>query len=267
MRRLLLCADDFAFSPEVSAVIAGLASRGKLNATSCMAIMPGWAEDSALLRDLPDHVEIGLHLVLTGEKPLTDLGDLTENGTLPEIDPLARRAARGEVPLAAVAREIAVQFDRFIDVLGRPPAFVDGHQHCHALPGVREIVLAETARRAPQAWVRDCVDGVIAMLSRPFPGKAIGSAWHSRGLRAAAASFGLSCNDGFAGHYGFAGDYAAIFPKFLRDPGTRHLVMCHPGAGARAGDGIAAARVVEAAALEALDIAQLAAKHALAFPA
>src|SRR3569623_1604765 len=182
MRRLLLCADDFAFSPEVSAVIAGLASRGKLNATSCMAIMPGWAEDSALLRDLPDHVEIGLHLVLTGEKPLTDLGDLTENGTLPEIAQLARRAARGEVPLAAVAREVAAQFDRFLDVQGRPPAFVDGHQHCHALPGVRELVLAETARRAPLAWVRACVDGVLAMLSRPIPGKAIGSAWHSRGL-------------------------------------------------------------------------------------
>src|SRR3569833_1395409 len=101
MRRLLLCADDFAFSPEVSAVIAGLASRGKLNATSCMAFMPVWAEDSALLRDLHGHVEIGLHLVLTGEKPLTDLGDLTENGALPGIDPLARRAARGGVPRAA----------------------------------------------------------------------------------------------------------------------------------------------------------------------
>lgn len=267
MRRLLLCADDFAFSPEVSAVIAGLAQRGKLNATSCMAIMPGWQEDSALLRDLPEHVEIGLHLVLTGEKPLTALDDLTENGTLPDIDPLARRAARGDVPLAGVAREITAQFDRFIAALGRPPAFVDGHQHCHALPGIRDIVLAETARRAPGAWVRDCVDGVFAMLSRPFAGKAIGSAWHSRGLRAAAAAHGLSCNDGFAGHYDFAGDYAAIFPRFLRAPGARHLVMCHPGRGARPGDGIAAARPVEAAALERLDVAQLAAKHGLAFPA
>jgi len=266
MRRLLLCADDFAFSSDVSAVIAGLASRGKLNATSCMAIMPGWSADSALLRDLPAHVEIGLHLVLTGEVPLTDLGDLTENGTLPDIDPLARRAARGDLPLAAIAREIAAQFDRFIDALGRPPAFVDGHEHCHALPGVRQIMLAETARRAPQAWIRDCVDGLFAMLARPFPGKAIGSAWHSRGLRAAAAAQGLRCNDGFAGHYGFAGDYAAIFPRFLRAPGKMHLVMCHPGAGSRAGDDIAAARVVEAAALETLQIDQIAAKHGLAFP-
>ncbi len=267
MRRLILCADDFAFSAEVSTVIAGLAARGKLNATSCMAIMPGWGEDSALLHGLPGQVEIGLHLVLTGEVPLTDLAELTENGTLPGIDPLARRAARGDLPLAGIAREITAQFDRFSDALGRPPAFIDGHQHCHALPGIREIVLAETARRAPQAWVRDCVDSVFAMLARPFAGKAIGSAWHSRGLRDAAAAHGLRCNDSFAGHYGFAGDYAAIFPKFLRAPGERHLVMCHPGAGMERGDSIAAARIVEAAALSELPIIQLAAKHGLAFPA
>src|SRR6201995_1398872 len=111
MRRLILCADDFAFSAEVSAVIAGLAARGKLNATSCMAIMPGWGEDSALLHTLPDHVEIGLHLVLNGETPLTDLGVLAGEGTWPDIDPLARRAARGDLPLPAIAREIAAQFD------------------------------------------------------------------------------------------------------------------------------------------------------------
>jgi hypothetical protein len=266
MPRLLLCADDFAFSPEVSAVIAGLAAKGKLNATSCMAVMPGWSTDSALLRDLPAHVEVGLHLVLTGEAPLTDLPGLTENGTLPGINALGRRAARGDLPLDAIAREVAAQFDHFIAALGRPPAFVDGHQHAHALPGIREIVLAETARRAPRAWVRDCVDGLFAMLARPFAGKALGSAWHSRGMRAAAAAHGLRCNDGFAGHYGFAGDYAAIFPKFLRAPGEMHLVMCHPGAGTRADDTIAAARIVEAAALDTLPIATLAAKHGLAFP-
>lgn len=266
MPRLLLCADDFAFSPEVSTVIAGLASRGQLNATSCMAIMPGWEADSALLRDLPAHVEIGLHLVLTGEAPLTAMPGLVDDGALPTINALGRRAARGDMPLDAIAREVAAQFDRFHDALGRPPAFVDGHQHAHALPGIRDIVLAATARRAPGAWVRDCTDRLAAMLARPFVGKALGSAWHSRGLRAAAAAHGLRCNDSFAGHYGFAGDYAALFPKLLRFPGERHLVMCHPGAGNRAGDAIAAARIVEAAALERLPISALAAKHGLAFP-
>lgn len=43
--------------------------------------------------------------------------------------------------------------------------------------------------------------------------------------------------------------------------------MCHPGADTRRGDVIAAARVVEAAALRTLPIAALAAEHGLAFAA
>ncbi len=267
MPRLILCSDDFAWSREVSETIADLAASGKLNAISCMAVMPGWAADSRLLAGLPPHVEIGLHLTLTGEDPLTPMPKLAPDGVLPEINPLGRMAARGRLPLDEIAAEIAAQFHAFIAATGRPPAFVDGHQHAHALPGIREIVLAETARRAPGAWVRDCTDRLGAMLARPFAGKAIGSAWHSRGLRKAAAALGLATNDSFAGHYDFAGDYAALLPRFLRRPGATHLVMCHPGAGARPGDTIAAARPREAQVLRNRSIADMAAAEGLAFPA
>ncbi|MCP3733566.1 ChbG/HpnK family deacetylase [Sphingomonas sp. RP10(2022)] len=267
MPRLILCADDFAFSREVSETIAALAREGKLNATSCMTLMPGWMEDAALLRDLPRHVEIGLHLTLTGERPLTAMPMLAPDGMLPEIDPLARMASRGQVPLDEIAGEVAAQFDAFVAAMGRAPDFVDGHQHSHALPGIRDIVLFETANRAPKAWVRDCVDRVAAMLARPFSGKAIGSAYHSRGLRDAAARYGLRCNDSFAGHYDFASDYRNLFPRFLRKAGGMHLVMCHPGAGVRPGDAIAKARPREADALRKWSIADMAAAQGLAFPA
>lgn len=267
MPRLILCADDFGFSRDVSATIAELARAGKLNATSCMAVMPGWADDAALLADLPNTVEVGLHLTLTGERPLTAMPRLAPGGVLPAINPLARMAARARAPFDEVAGEVAAQFDAFVAARGRPPDFVDGHQHSHALPGIREIVLAETARRAPRAWVRDCSENVPAMLARPFAGKAIASAWHCRGLRRAAAAHGLTCNDSFAGHYDFASDWRALFPRFLRRPGDVHLVMCHPGAGERRGDAIAAARPLEAQALRDCPIADMAAREGLAYPA
>lgn len=251
----------------MSETIADLARAGKLNAISCMAVMPGWADDSALLADLPDHVEIGLHLTLTGERPLTAMPRLAPDNVLPAINPLGRKAARGYLPLGEIAAEVTAQFDAFIAAMGRPPAFVDGHQHAHALPGIREIVLAETARRAPGAWVRDCRDRLGSMLRRPFFGKAIASAWHSRGLRGAAVAHGLATNDSFAGHYDFAGDYRTLFPQFLRRPGDTHLVMCHPGAGMRSDDTIAAARPREAEALHNWSIADMAAARGLAFPA
>lgn len=251
----------------MSETIVELAHAGKLNAISCMAVMPGWANDSALLAGLPAHVEIGLHLTLTGERPLTSMPRLAPDGVLPAINPLGRQAAKGYLPLGEVAAEVAAQFDAFIGALGRPPAFVDGHQHSHALPGIRDIVLDQTARRAPGAWVRDCHDGLWAMWRRPFLGKAIASAWHCRGLRRDAAARGIATNDSFAGHYDFATDYRAMFPRFLRSPAGTHLVMCHPGAGERPGDAIAAARPREAEALRNLSIADIAATEGLAFPA
>ena len=267
MSRLILCADDFAFSRGVSETIAALARDGKLNATSCMAIMPGWPVDSQLLTALPEHVQIGLHLTLTGERPLTVMPTLAPAGELPTINALGRLAAGGRAPLAEIAAEVAAQFDAFVAAVGRPPDFVDGHQHAHALPGIRDIVLTLTAERAPDAWIRNCRDSLWAMLARPFVGKAIGSAWHSRGLSAAAAAHGLSVNDSFGGHYDFARDYASLLPRFLRRPGKLHVVMCHPGAGMRPGDDIAAARPREADVLRKSAIADMAAAEGLAFPA
>ena len=266
MSRLILCADDFALTPGTSRVIAELARSGKLNATGCMVARPGWKTDAALLRDLPAGFQVGLHLVLTEDAPLKPMPRLAPDGRLPGINALGSAARAGALPLDEIAGEVAAQFDRFVAVLGRPPAFVDGHQHAHHHPGIREIVLDATAARAPGAWVRNCADQVAAMLARPFRGKALASAFHSRGLAKAAAARGLACNEGFAGHYGFSGDYAALFPRFLARPGATHLVMCHPGT-AEPGDVIGSARVVEAAALRRLDVADVAARHGLAFAA
>lgn len=230
-----------------------------------MTAMPNWPEDARSLHDLPEWVELGLHLTLTLEMPLTSMA-LARGGALPCIDALRRLARAGSVDLEEIAAEVRAQFDAFTSVLGRAPAFVDAHQHAHALPGIREIVLAETARVAPSAWVRSCADAPLAIAARPYRGKALASALGSRGLAAAAGAHGLATNHGFAGHYGFAGDYATTFPRFLRRPGRAHLVMCHPGEGARAGDAIAAARCIEAAALSTLPISDLASHAGLAFP-
>lgn len=266
MSRLILCADDFAYSREVSETIVALAMAGKVNAISCMTGMPGWHPDSRLLQTVPAHVQIGLHLTLTGECPLTDMPELAPRGVLPDINTLQRRAARWDLPFGEIADEIRAQFAAFVQAMGRAPDFVDGHQHAHALPGIREIVLAEVACRAPLSWVRACSDRFSSMMRRPFLGKAIGSSFHTRGFRRAAAAYGIATNDSFGGHYDFAGDYAGLFGRFLRGGRGMHLVMCHPGAGERADDVIAEARRREAETLIKLPIADMAARAGMAFP-
>jgi len=263
--RLVVCADDFGLTHAISRSIATLARHGKLNAISCMSVCRGWEADAALLRDLPETVQIGLHVTLTDEEPLTAMPLLAWNCHMPASSELERRAMTRRLPLGEIRAEVSAQFDRFIDVFGRPPDFVDAHQHVHVLRGIREIILAETARRAPGAWVRSCADRPSAILSRCFAFKAMLNSVQSRAVPGAAAKHGLACNDSFAGFYDFSSDYKSIFPQFLDNPGQFHLVMCHPGGGHGRGDVIAPARQREAAALRAMPIHEMAAARGLRF--
>ena len=225
-----------------------------------MAQSPRWPVDAGLLELIGDPVEIGLHLVLTDEPALGP-------STWPSAKQLARSSMLGRIPADEIAAAVAAQFDRFEHVMGRPPAFVDGHQHCHVLPGVRNIVIAETARRAPGAWIRTCEDRLFRILGRPNRLKAIWNSLGSAGLAAAAERAGLRCNRSFAGFYGFGTDFAEIFPGFLARGSEFHLVICHPGSGVCADDEISAARVREAVVLKTLPIAELAAGNDLTYAA
>lgn len=249
----MLCADDFGLSHEISATIARLARGRCLNAISCMAAMPGWSEDAALLDGIEEvscgrlgQVQVGLHLVLASERPLGRMSCQQIDGRLPGPDRMLALALTGRIDPDEIAYELDRQFLTFRAIHGRAPDFVDAHQHVHLYPVIRQQVIAATLRNAPQAWVRVPDDRLLSMLARPFAGKAIGSTLHGLGFRRALRRADLRANGSFAGHYDFRGNYRRYLDSFLRWGSEGHLVMCHPGQGEAPGDTIAAARPVEA---------------------
>jgi predicted glycoside hydrolase/deacetylase ChbG (UPF0249 family) len=141
-----------------------------------------------------------------------------------------------------------------------PPAFVDGHQHVHQLPGVREALLAELARRgaARRTWLRS---------TRPVPrplrallqdGSALKhgliAALGARRFHALARADGHALNAHLLGVYGFDADeedYACRLQGWLAQAGETDLLMCHPATRALPGDPIGPARVAEYAVLSA----------------
>lgn len=263
MPPVTLCADDFALSHGISRTIADLADRGCINAISCMAALPGWAEDSRLLDGIEEvrcgplgRVQVGLHLVLASERPLGAMRHLDKTGRLPGPDRMLALALLGQLDRSEIAAEIDRQFYAFHAERGGPPDFVDAHQHVHVYPGIRRAVIAATRKHAPRAWVRVPDDRLSAMLARPFAGKAIGSALHAVGLRRQLARAGLRANGSFAGHYDFANSSAALLDQFLRNGSDSHLVMCHPGSADLPGDDIAAARQKEAQIIGQMTLAQ-----------
>jgi predicted glycoside hydrolase/deacetylase ChbG (UPF0249 family) len=158
-----------------------------------------------------------------------------------------------------IAAELARQLDAFEDALGRAPDFVDGHQHVHALPGVRRAVLDLLAQRYPAGtvYVRDPADRLAAILSRGVAvAKALTIAGLAAGFRSAALRRQLRLNRGFSGVAPFdpQRDFASDLTRFILRPGTAHLVMCHPGfvdGELESLDPVVASRPIEHAAIAA----------------
>lgn len=99
-----------------------------------------------------------------------------------------------------IAAEITRQLDAFEEALGRPPDFVDGHQHVHVLPGVRRALLDILVRRYPAGslYVRDPADSAAAIRARGVAvAKALVIAGLATGFRGAALKRGLRVNRGF----------------------------------------------------------------------
>jgi len=218
-KRVLLCADDYALHPAVDTAVVALALQGRLSATSCMTTSPRWAEVARLLDAVPALAR-GLHLNMTEGhgQPAPTLGAVLRGAYARQLRP------------AEVRAQVTRQLDDFEQVLGVPPDFIDGHQHVHLFPQVRDAMLEITRQMAPQAWVRQC-GSVLPRHRRLADPKGLLIDWLSRTFRARAGKLGIATNPAFAGTYAFRAnaDFARLFPTFLEALPAGGLVMCHPG--------------------------------------
>ncbi len=227
-----LCADDYAMTPGVSRGILEALEAGALTATSAMTTSPTWAEAAPALLPHVGRVDLGLHLNLTSGAPLGPMPALAPGGRLPSVGAILRMARTGALPLDEIADEVGRQMDRFAAVLGRAPDHVDGHQHVHVIGPVRSLLFAALEKRGWRPWLRDCGDRPDRVVRRGAAlGKALALSVIARRWRAQAARRGFATNEGFAGFSNFTQDedYGALFARYLKHPGGRHLVMCHPG--------------------------------------
>lgn len=233
-RDIWLCADDYGISPAVNAGIRELILRGRLNATSVMMAAPHLSADEAdaleMLNSGKKRAAIGLHVTLTGPfQPMSKgFKPLRSGRFLPNTQKMRMAMLRRLQPELLVI-EIATQLTAFIDTFGHAPDFVDGHQHVHLVPQVREALLKVVAETAPDAWVRQC--GRARGARRLRNSKALTLDMLSLGLKSAARRRGIATNPAFAGAYDFntKTPFAKIFPRFLQGLPQRGLVMCHPG--------------------------------------
>lgn len=232
MKRIIVCADDYAISPGVSKAIRELIAKGRLNATSVMTIFPGLEEEAKALSNTPSPgpVQIGLHLTLSGGfAPLVSPPMATRDGKLPSMTALLSPLSRFQVSRSAVELEIEAQMKAFERAFGKMPDYVDGHQHCQLMPAIRKPFVETVARLAPKAWVRQCAPAQkLALLTAGNKARVIGAL--SIALIRHANRAGLKTNSSFSGAYDFGGSdqFSDLFPRFVTELTDGGVVMVHP---------------------------------------
>ncbi len=260
--RPLLIADDFALTQEIDTAIMTLATAGNLSGTSVLVAFAKARSHVPSVQTLREVIAVGIHLNLTEGPALTALPQLTRDGQFTGLRTVIMQAVTRRLDIDAVTREFTAQIVRFRSLFGVLPDMVDGHQHVHALPAVRQATFAAIdqtfGREMPAArpLVRDpgaFPAGVSAQGRARF--KALTIAAFTRGFGRDARDRGMLTNSSFAGiaDLNRVDAVGAEFAQALQVPvhgKTRtggHLVMCHPATGGS--DAIAHRRCAEFDAL------------------
>jgi predicted glycoside hydrolase/deacetylase ChbG (UPF0249 family) len=241
VRRIAVCADDFGMNPGIDDGIVELARLRRLSAVSCLTSTQGFVRNASRLADLP--VDLGVHLNFTEA--------LDEPGLHVPLPLLIAQTYAHMLDKRRIERQIERQVEAFESTLGRAPDFIDGHQHVHQLPQIREALFRVLQRRysGRTPWVRSSAPPPLRRLPPGTRVKAgiIGTLGGGATRRAARAA-GVRTNTALIGVYDLAGGmqvYDALLTHWLAGARDGELLMCHPARCAPATDALSLQRMAE----------------------
>lgn len=234
MTRIVVCADDYAFTPGVSRGIRELIAARRISATSVMTGSECWPSEAAALKAVAGDADVGLHVTLTDQRPLGPMPTFAPDGRFPPLLAVFRAGLIRRLPLGEIEAEIERQVAAFVSHYGAAPSHIDGHHHMHQLPGVRDIVLRIAARiGGGRTWVRCCAEARSSILRRGVGvAKAVVIGALGPPLMQGARALGVPLNRGFSGAYDFTTEKrptTELFRRFVWGLSSNGLVMCHPG--------------------------------------
>jgi hypothetical protein len=164
VKRLIVNADDLGYAASIDAGILRAHRDGIVTAATMMANVAGTVPAAELARATPS-LDVGVHLVLTHGRPISDPGEVPslvdERGAFLRPKQIV---GTGRVRTEDALREFRAQFARARDLLGRRPSHVDAHHWVEDDPAVLEAFVAvarETgsAARCLTRTIRDRLRG------------------------------------------------------------------------------------------------------------
>lgn len=149
--KLIVNADDAGIDASRNRGILEAIDKGVVRSISLIAGQAGFADAVKKFKN-KKNISVGLHFNLTAGKPLArGLRALIKNeGTFFDKFELFKKAMAGAINPAEAARELQAQLAVF-EATGITLSHLDGHNHVHLLPGVREAILMVMPK---DTWVR-----------------------------------------------------------------------------------------------------------------
>jgi len=231
-KHITLCADDYAQNISISEGIVRLAEKGRISATSCMVNSKAWNEAHQALHPIQSTTYIGLHFNLTHGDALSPSWKKNYGAQLPGMASLLKQSCLRRLNPEVIAAEILAQLDAYTQAMNAYPDFIDGHQHIHQLPVIREALFAVYADLPPGIFIRKTCNGWLYLLSEDgFPKRQLIALLGGIAFQKRLTHWALPTNSSFSGIYNFkeAANYRHYFKRFLKHSQDGGLIMCHPG--------------------------------------
>jgi chitin disaccharide deacetylase len=236
LRQLLVIADDFGIGPNTTTGILQLAAPGIVTGSALLVNSPYAEQAVRKWRQLGSGLELGWHPQLTLDVPLSQPSQVASlvrsDGTFWPLKDFLKRWFLGLLEPHQIDAELRLQLQRFIDLVGHPPLFVNCHQHIGLFAPIGEILVRILSELRVRPYVRRIQEPWPIV--RSLPGarlKRVFLGWLGRRQGRYLEAHGFPGNDWLAG---IANPEGILDPEFFTRwleamPGDVVELMCHPG--------------------------------------
>lgn len=189
-----------------------------------------WLTTYQGLLPLQTSTAIGLHLNFTDGKPLSATWKKYHGNIFPGLTTILKKTCLRQLNKDAIRAEIQAQIDAYTHRMNAYPDFIDGHQHVHQLPMIRDVLLDVYTSLPQTIFFRKTSNGWSDAL-HGFPKKQIIALLGGISFAREVKNKNIRCNTSFSGIYDFKQSpyYRQYFNQFLSQSKEGGLIMCHPG--------------------------------------
>ena len=242
--KISICADDIGQDPAITQGCLHLFELKRISQISVLSQAPYVAQDAqSITLARSQGLQVGLHFNLT-----LPFGHPSFNMPLNQLILMSHLRL---LPVEKILQSFDSQLKTFEDVFQFKPDFIDGHQHVHQFPQIREVLISQVlhhyADKLP--WIRStALPSNTNQLPHAFKCNLLNFLGGSTFLHLLKQN-NIPYNNGFLGVYGFNApdihSYRALMLQWLSLAQEGALLMCHPANQQVENDGIGKQRPIE----------------------